>query len=154
MNQVILVGNLGADPELRQTGNGKAVVSLRVATQDGQDVTNWHNVVVWERQAEACARYLHKGSKVAVSGRIQYREVERDGQRRTYTDIVAHRVEFMSKGGGEGQRSSYGGGQREPAPSTYGQGSYRRDDPGDKRHQEQPQRGYQQPPPRDDDIPF
>lgn len=102
MNSVFLVGRLGADPESRQTGGGKFVCNLRLATErktKGDDArsTDWHRIVVWERQAELCQRYLTKGRMVAVAGRLQHRSWETDsGEKRHTTEVVAHRVQFFS----------------------------------------------------------
>lgn len=97
MNNVTLVGNLGADPELRETGSGKSVTSFRIATSEYGDKTEWHSIVVWGNQAESCAQYLSKGSKVAVNGRLQTRQWEdKDGNTRYTTEIVANNVEFLS----------------------------------------------------------
>jgi single-strand DNA-binding protein len=102
MNSVFLVGRLGADPELRRTGAGKAVCNLRVATERGgaegkTQEPDWHRVVVWDRQAETCAQYLQKGRMVAVSGRLQHRAWETDkGEKRYSTEVVAYRVQFFS----------------------------------------------------------
>ena len=107
MNSVFLVGRLGADPELRRTGAGKSVCNLRLATERGgkegrAPEPDWHRVVVWERQAETCAKYLQKGRMVAVSGRLQHRAWETDkGEKRFSTDVVAYRVQFFA--GGEPQ---------------------------------------------------
>jgi single-strand DNA-binding protein len=123
INKVILVGNLGQDPELRQTDGGASVCNFSVATnerwtgKDGQaqERTEWHRVVVWSRTAEACDQYLHKGSQVYVEGSLQTREYEdRDGNKRYTTEVKAFKVLFLSdKGGGEqrdgGGRSQSGG---------------------------------------------
>ncbi len=121
INKVILVGNLGADPELRYTSGGQAVCDMRMATsekwtgKDGQpnERTEWHRIVVWGRSAESCNEYLHKGSQAYVDGRIQTRKWEdRDGNTRYTTEIVANRVLFLSGGG----RRSGGDGAQEPPP--------------------------------------
>ena len=119
VNKVILLGNLGADPELRYTTGGSAVTELRLATnrrfksRDGEwkDDTQWHRVVVWAKQAENCKEYLSKGSQCFVEGRLQTRQWEdRDGNKRYTTEVVADNVHFLSgKGGG-------GGGYDEPPP--------------------------------------
>ncbi len=110
INKAILIGRLGADPEVRYTQGGTAVANLRVATtevfndQSGQrqERTQWHNVVVWGRQAETCGRYLSKGRLVYIEGRIQYRQwTDRDNNTRWSTDIVAQTVKFL---GGRGDR--------------------------------------------------
>ncbi len=98
MNVVTLIGRLGQDPEIRYTGSGKAVCNLNVAV-DGRDKDNptWVPVVVWERPAENCAKYLTKGKKVGVVGRLQTTGWEtREGQKRTKLEVVAFRVEFLS----------------------------------------------------------
>lgn len=112
VNKVILIGNLGADPELRYTSGGAAVADLRVATtrkystKDGgsQEDTQWHRVVVWGKQAEHCKEYLSKGRQVYIEGRLQTRQWEdRDGKKRYTTEVVAEQVQFLGgKGGGGG----------------------------------------------------
>ena len=100
MNNVTLFGNLGADPELKNTGTGKAVCNLSVATTERyneQDSTEWHSVVCWEKTAENVCKYLNRGSKVLVNGRLQTRSWEdKEGKKQYKTEIVAHRVEFGS----------------------------------------------------------
>ena len=122
INKVILVGNLGADPELRYTSGGQAVCDLRIATserwnnKDGQpqERVEWHRVVVWGRTAETSNEYLRKGSQAYIEGRLQTRSWEdRDGNKRYTTEIVANKVLFLSGGG----RRSGGGGADEPPPS-------------------------------------
>ena len=118
VNKVILIGNLGADPELKYLPNGgQAVCELRLATNDSytdkqgqrQEKTEWHRVVVWGKQAESCAQYLKKGRTVYVEGRLQTREWDdKDGNKRYTTEIVANTVQFL--GGGDGQRAGEGGG--------------------------------------------
>lgn len=96
MNSVVLVGNLGADPELRQAGD-KSVCNFRIATSEYNDKTEWHSIVVWGNQAESCGQYLNKGSKVAIHGRLQTRQWEdKEGNTRYTTEIVAQNVEFLS----------------------------------------------------------
>lgn len=131
INKAIIIGNLGADPELRQTQSGTAVCQLSVATneqwkdQSGtpQERTEWHRVVVFGRQAENVAKYLSKGRSVYVEGRIQTRGwTGDDGQKRYTTEIVAQTVQFLSGGGGS---SGGGGGYSEPPPPSddYAAGS-------------------------------
>jgi single-strand DNA-binding protein len=115
VNKVILIGNLGADPELRYTSGGSAVTELRLATsrryttKDGQskEDTQWHRVVVWGKSAENCKNYLSKGRQVYVEGRLQTRQWEdRDGNKRYTTEVVAEQVNFLGgRGGGGGQDS-------------------------------------------------
>lgn len=111
VNKVILVGRLGQDPELRHTTSGKAVCNLRLATGD-EDKTEWHNVVVWEKPAENCAKYLSKGRQVYVEGRLQTRKYEdKAGVERKATDVVAYSVQFL---GGKGDGPS---GEGSPLPA-------------------------------------
>lgn len=99
LNKVILIGNLGADPEVRFTGSGKAVANLRIATTEkwtGGENTEWHRVVVFGTQAETCKEYLSKGRQVYVEGRIQTRQWDdKDGNKRYTTEIVAQRILFL-----------------------------------------------------------
>jgi single-strand DNA-binding protein len=129
VNKAIVLGNLGRDPELRHTGSGKAVATLRIATneqwndQSGerQERTEWHSVVVWGRQAETCNQYLKKGRTVYIEGRLQTRKwQDKEGQDRYTTEIVADRVQFIGGGaGGAGGRDggSYGGEDIGPPPA-------------------------------------
>ena len=106
LNKVLLIGNLTRPPELRYTPSGTAVADLRLAvnrnysTQSGEkrEETCFLTVVVWGKQAESCGEYLDKGSQVFVEGRLQTRDWEgKDGQKRTSTEVVAERVQFMSR---------------------------------------------------------
>lgn len=101
VNTVILVGNLGADPELRYTKGDQPVpvCNLRVATTfkgKGQAKTEWHRVVAWNTDAENCAKYLKKGRSVYIQGRLETRMYESGGQKRASTEIIAERIVFMS----------------------------------------------------------
>lgn len=98
MNKVILIGNLGGDPDTRFTPAGKQVTEFSLATAGaGKDApADWHKVTTWEKTAELCAKYLTKGSKVALEGRIKYETYEKDGEKKYMTRIVADRVEFLS----------------------------------------------------------
>ncbi len=111
INKVILVGNLGADPELKKTASSVAVCNLSVATSEvfkdragqRQERTEWHRVVVWGTQAEHCARYLGKGRPVYIEGRLQTRTWEaKDGQKRSSTDVVADKIVFLGGAAGAG----------------------------------------------------
>lgn len=104
INNAILIGHLGADPELRATQTGQAVAEMRLATsrkwndREGtlQEDTQWHRVVVWDKLATNCHRYLHKGSQVYVDGRIQNRKwVDKEGHDRFTSEIVARNVIFL-----------------------------------------------------------
>jgi single-strand DNA-binding protein len=120
VNKVILVGNLGRDPELRYTQGGSPVANFTLATnerwrdKDGnnQERTEWHRIVVWGRSAENCAQYLQKGSSVFVEGRLQTREWEdKDGNKRQTTEVNALSVQFLGgRGSGGGGRSPESGG--------------------------------------------
>ena len=109
LNKVFLLGNLTRVPELRYTPSGTAVTDLRLAvnrnytTQSGEkrEDTCFLTVVVWGKQAESCREYLDKGSPILVEGRLQTRDWEaKDGQKRTVTEVVAERVQFMGRGKG------------------------------------------------------
>ena len=124
VNECILIGNLGQDPELRHTSSGTAVATLSVATnrkwkdKDGnpKEDTQWHKVVVWANQAESCAEYLKKGRQVYIRGRMQTRDYEdKDGVKRYVTEIVAQEVKFLGTKDGEGG----GGSRREPPPPAH-----------------------------------
>lgn len=130
VNKVILVGNLGADPELKYMPSSRPVCNLRIATTEvykdksgaKQETTEWHRVTVWGDTAENCSKYLVKGQSVYVEGRIQTRSYEKDGIKHYATDVVADKVVFL------------GGGKKESAPRTQA--------PADST------------PPTDEDIPF
>jgi len=120
VNKVILIGNLGRDPELRYTPSGQAVANFTLATnerwrdKDGnnQDRTEWHNIVVWGRQAETAKEYLSKGRPVYIEGRLQTRSWDdKDGNKRYTTEIVAQRVQFL---GGRDQGVPSGAGEMPP----------------------------------------
>ena len=104
VNKVLLVGNLGSDPEVRYTQGGTAVASLSIATtesykdKDGnkQDQTEWHKVVAWGRLAEICGEYLTKGSKIYIEGKLQTRMWEKDGVKHYTTEIVAREMKMLS----------------------------------------------------------
>tara|TARA_Y100000034_G_scaffold126146_1_gene176945 strand:- start:2033 stop:2431 length:399 start_codon:yes stop_codon:yes gene_type:complete len=109
VNKAIVLGNLGADPELRHTASGQAVCELRVCTNERwtdkqgetQERSEWHRIVCWGKQGENAARYLQKGRQIYVEGRIQTREYQdRDGNKRYATEIVAREVVFLSGDGG------------------------------------------------------
>jgi single-strand DNA-binding protein len=104
LNNVVLIGNLTRDPELRSTPSGLPVCTLRLAVNrnftnsQGEIETDYFNVVVWRNQAERCAEYLSKGRQVAISGRLQSRSWETpDGQRRSVIEVVADRVVFLGR---------------------------------------------------------
>ena len=117
INKVILIGNLGRDPETRYTQSGSPVANLRIATSEGwrdrhtnemQERTEWHSVVCFARLAEVAGEYLRKGSKVYIEGRLQTSSWEQDGQTRYKTEIVARDLQMLdSRGGGGGGQDSY-----------------------------------------------
>lgn len=103
MNKVFLIGNLTRDPEQTETPNGIAVCRFSIAVSrdftnsDGERETDFFNIVVWRGRAESCGKYLKKGNKVAVFGSLQNRSYEdKDGVKRSVTDIVASEVEFLT----------------------------------------------------------
>lgn len=98
MNNIVIIGRLGADPELKYTAAGKAVCNLRVAVdrRSKEEATDWFSVTVWERQAETCSQYLAKGKQVAIRGRMQSRKYTRqDGAEVTAWDLIAEDVQFI-----------------------------------------------------------
>lgn len=116
LNKAQLIGNLGQDPELRSTPSGESVCEFSVATnekwkgKDGQmqERVEWHKVTVWGKNADNCAKYLHKGSKAYIEGRIRTRSWEdKEGTTRYTTEIVAQKVDFLDpKSGGKPDRHS------------------------------------------------
>jgi single-strand DNA-binding protein len=158
LNKVMLLGNLGADPELRMTSSGQAVLKLRVATSETyldknrnrQEKTEWHSVVIWGKRAEALGKILTKGSRLFLEGALRTSSYDdKDGNKRYRTEVVATNIILSGRaggGGGGGSRDNYdapgggyepaGGGYDGPAPAAEG----RMDSFG--------------PGPDDDDIPF
>ncbi|MBM4375978.1 MAG: single-stranded DNA-binding protein [Deltaproteobacteria bacterium] len=128
LNRVMLLGNLGADPELRFTKGGQAVMQLRLATterfkdQSGNwsDRTEWHSVVVWGKRAEGLSKVLRKGSSIFVEGSLRTTSWEKDGQKHYKTEVNAR--EILLTGGGRG--GSGGGAPSGGAPSGRRESSY------------------------------
>jgi single stranded DNA-binding protein (ssb) len=156
VNKVILVGNVGQDPETRYLPNGGAVTNLSLATSEtwkdkntgeNQERTEWHRVVFYQRLAEIVAEYVRKGSKLYVEGRLQTRSWEQDGIKRYATEIIATEMQMLdSRGAGDGSyQGGNGGGYQASAPRSNARPS--------SSPQSQPT-----PPPNmdgfDDDIPF
>jgi single-strand DNA-binding protein len=122
VNKVILVGNLGADPESRYMPNGDAVVNIRLATTESwkdkasgekREITEWHRVVFYRKLAEIAGQYLKKGSQVYIEGRLRTRKWQgQDGQDRYTTEIEANEMQMLGRREGMGQ-SSYEGGSRD-----------------------------------------
>jgi len=137
VNKVILIGNLGRDPELRYTQSGQAVTNFSLATserfggRDGgeqQERTEWHRIVAWGKTAETCAQYLAKGRSVYIEGRIQTRDWEdREGNKRQTTEVVAQRVQFLGgprgEAGGSGSQPRSDPPAQDPGSGSAGSGS-------------------------------
>ena len=156
LNRVMLLGNLGADPELRMTSGGQAVLKLRLATSETyldknrqrQERTEWHNVVIWGKRAEALAKILTKGTRIFVEGGLRTSSYEdRDGNKRYRTEVVSTNILLQGSGGGGGGRAG-GGGFKDAGPP---------DDDTSEGYRPQsgaPQAGGDFPDTDDDDIPF
>lgn len=122
INKVILIGNLGRDPEVRYTAGGSAVANLRIATteswrdkQSGEkkENTEWHSVVLFGKTAEIAGEYLKKGRTVYIEGRLQTRKYQdKDGQDRYSTEVVASDMQMLGGGEGRGEGGGYGGGRQ------------------------------------------
>jgi single-strand DNA-binding protein len=120
LNKVMLIGNLGRDPETRTTDGGQTVCTFSVATTDQwtdrdgqkQERTEWHRIVIWGRQAETAAKYLRKGRSVYLEGRLQTREYQdKENNKKRTTEIVVDRFQFLG-----GQGGGQGGGAAPPPP--------------------------------------
>lgn len=132
LNRVLLLGNLGADPELRVTGSGQSVLKMRLATSETyldrnrvrQERTEWHNVVVWGKRAEALGKFLTKGSRLFVEGGLRTSSYDdKEGNKRYRTEVVANNI-ILAGGGGRGgpARSEEPGPASEPAAPAGGGG--------------------------------
>ena len=128
INRVLISGNLTRDPELRQTGGGTQVLSFGVAVNDRrrnpqtgewEDYPNFIDCTMFGARAEALSRYLSKGTKVAIEGKLRWSQWERDGQKRSKIEVVVDEIEFMSRGGGNGD-GGFGGGYQ----GGYNAGGY------------------------------
>ena len=149
LNKVMLIGNLGRDPELKATPSGQSVARFSVATTETwknqagekQSKTEWHNIVVWGKQAEIAEKYLRKGKQVMIEGRIQYREYTgQDGVKKTACDIRCDNFVMLGRmedgnrdSGGYGGKASGGGSQDfedhgAPSPAGGAGGSFPDDD--------------------------
>ncbi len=131
VNKVILIGNLGADPELKYTPTNRPLCNLSVATSetfkdkigDKQERTEWHKVTVWGDQAESCSKYLTKGRQVYIEGKLQTRswDDKADGKKRYSTEVVADRVVFLGgeaeRGAEPGRAAASGTSSARPAPA-------------------------------------
>lgn len=125
VNKVIVVGNLGSDPELKYTPGGAAVCEFSIATSESwndkqgqkQEKTEWHRIKVWGKRAETVAKYLSKGRQAYVEGRLETRSWDKDGIKHYRTEIIANDVQFLGgKGGGERNDSRR---DDPPAPPPY-----------------------------------
>lgn len=135
LNKVMLIGNLGKDPEVRYTTGGTAVASFSIATSEKfknrngefEERTEWHNVVLWGRQAEIAGEYLAKGRTVYIEGRLQTRKwQDKDGRDRWSTEVVGERMQMLGgkgeggggrSGGRDGQDAGFGGGPAYDEPA-------------------------------------
>ena len=95
MNNVVLIGNISTDLELKQTMNGKSVCQFNLAINGYGEKTDFVPVQVWNKQAENLVKFQQKGSKIGVSGRLSVDSYEQDGQKKTFTKVVAHEIEFL-----------------------------------------------------------
>ena len=123
VNKVLLIGNLGRDPELRYTTSGTPVANFSIATSEQwrnaegeqQEHTEWHNIVAFKRLAEICGEYLHKGSRIYVEGKIRSRSWEgKDGQKRYRTEIIVDNMMMLDARGEPGRAAGEGEGGFEP----------------------------------------
>lgn len=120
LNKVMLIGNLGKDPEVRFTPSGKAVCNFSIATSESwtgsdgkkQEKTEWHNITAWGKTAELAGEYLSKGSSVYVEGRIETQTYEKDGEKKYKTNIVVDKLTFLSTKGSKNEKA--------PAPEQEG----------------------------------
>ena len=157
LNKVMLIGNLGADPEIRYTTGGSAIANLRLATPDSwrdkesgeqQERTEWHRVVCFGRLAEIAGEYLKKGSQIYIEGRLQTRKwQDKEGHERSSTEIVANEMQMLGgRGAGGGTGGTSGGGFEASAPREPG---------GARQRSGAPAPAAETPMPDfDDDIPF
>jgi single-strand DNA-binding protein len=140
LNKVMLIGNVGSEPEIRTTGGGKRVAKFSVATNRSftdrsgqqQEKTEWHRCTAWDRIAEIIEQYVHKGDRIYVEGSIEYSQTEDEGGKpRYWTDIVVRDMVMLSGGGGGGMERGGGGqeygnrgaGRRQSAPAPGPAGS-------------------------------
>jgi single-strand DNA-binding protein len=129
LNRVMLLGNLGADPELRMTSGGQSVLKMRLATSETyldrnkvrQERTEWHNVVVWGKRAEALGKFLTKGSRLFVEGGLRTSSYDdKDGNKRYRTEVIANNIILAGSGGGGGRGGGGGGGGSRERSDDYG----------------------------------
>ena len=165
VNKVILVGNLGADPEIRHTQDGKPIAKLRVATSESwrdknsgerREKTEWHRVVIFsEGLCRIAEQYLRKGSKVYIEGQLRTRKwQDKEGQDRYTTEIVAREMQMLDGRQDAGNQSDpyQQSPQRQAPPQRQSQAPQQRQPQAPQQHQQAPQQGQQQVP--YDDVPF
>jgi single-strand DNA-binding protein len=165
LNRVMLLGNLGADPELKVTQGGQAVLKLRLATtetyldknQTRQERTEWHSVTMWGRRGEALAKFLTKGDRIFIEGSLRTSSYEKDGEKRYRTEVIASNV-ILSGGRGRGG-SAEAGGDFGGGGSSADRGERRAPPPSRNAPPAQQQQRDEAPPfddygPGDDEIPF
>jgi single-strand DNA-binding protein len=152
-NKVILMGNLGKDPELRYTPTGQANVSFSLATTERwmdkngqrQERTEWHNIIAWAKLAELANQYLKKGSPAFIEGKITYRSWDdKDGNKKYKTEVVANQIQFLSGGGAGGPQGGQGM-QKE---------GFAAQEPASRNHVTEPLPQEQQSPGVEEELPF
>ena len=140
LNKAMLIGNLGAAPEIRNLNGGTTMAKFSIATSrkdsNGNEHTEWHNIVAWNKLAENCQKYLNKGDKVYVEGEIRTRKYEKGGDTRYFTEINAQTIRFLSTKGSHGNQGD-GSRQSDKDQNDLGYGT-----------EEIPEFGA------DDDVPF
>jgi len=156
INKVILIGNLGADPEVRYMPQGGAVANMTIATSESwtdkatnerKEQTEWHRIVIYQRLAEIAGEYLRKGSKVYIEGKLKTRKwTDKDGVERYTTEIVANELQMLD-GRGEGQQGGMGGGMGGGQQGGYQPRAPQQNAPQQNApaYQQAPQQNYQQP---------
>ena len=171
VNKVILVGNLGRDPEVRFMPNGEAVCNFSIATTENwkdksgvkQEKTEWHNVVMYRKLAEIAGEYLKKGRPVYIEGRLQTRKWEKDGVTRYTTEIIGDNMQMLGSKDGSGSGASYDGGMDQSGgQDDYNQSAPRHPSSGQSSQQAKPLQTSSQTPAKsggnfddfEDDIPF
>jgi single-strand DNA-binding protein len=130
VNKVILVGNVGRDPEVRSISSGTRLAKFSLATtdhrskdRDGNPRTEWHNIVAWAALADFCEKYIHKGTQLYIEGSIRYDTYEKDGQKKYFTEIHAREIQFVGSRQSGGDSGNYSSGDRQnsgPAPADNG----------------------------------
>lgn len=179
VNKTILLGRLGRDPELKYTTSGMAICNFSIATSEknkqGEEKTEWHRCVSFQKTGELIAQYVQKGDELYVEGKISYgKYTNKDGVEIPTADIIVNQMNFISgkKGGGQNQsQQPYGNqGNNQPPQQNQGQEGYNQQQNGGYQNQQPPQTGYNQNPahpgnggdgmqgpnpnPQDDEIPF